>query len=85
MHGSEATWQRVKAKFPDDDPSSVSDVATSAVAASASDVEGESGPMWRPVEGFDRYVAIEVIHSRNALSGGGSDALRCSHLQSINR
>lgn len=52
-NGSEATWQRVKAKFPDDDSSSVSEAATAAVAASASGVEEESGPMWRTVEGFD--------------------------------
>ena len=38
--------------------------------------------MWRPQEQFDPQVALEVINSRNALSGSGSDGLPFSHLQS---
>ena len=40
---------------------------------------------WRPKEEFDPQVAVEVVNSRNALSGAGSDGLHFSHLQSIIR
>ena len=55
------------------------------MAASSSDPEEGSGLKWRPEEEFDPQVALEVINSRNALSGAGSDGLRFSHLQSIIR
>ena len=55
--GSEATWERVTHKFPDEDQTSVSEEATAAVAASASDPEEGSGPKWRPDEEFDPQVA----------------------------
>ena len=58
---------------------------TAAVAANASDSEDGSGPKWRPDGEFDPQTALEVINSRNALSGAGSDGLRFSHLQSIIR
>ena len=51
--GNEATWEHVIDKFPDEDQTSVSEEATAAVAASASDPEEESGPNWRPDEEFD--------------------------------
>ena len=81
--GSKATWERVIDEFPDEDQTSVSEVATATVAASASDPEEGSGPKWRRDEEFDPQVAYEVINSRNALSGAASDGLRFSHLQSI--
>ena len=83
--GSEATRERVKDKFPDEDQISVSEAATAAVAASASDPEQGNGPKWRPDAKFDPQVAFEVINSRNVLSDAGSDGLRFSHLQSIIR
>ena len=83
--GSEATWERVTHKFPDEDQTSVSEAATAAIAASTSDPEEGSGPKWRPDEEFDPQVAFEVMNSRNALFGAGSDGLRFSHLQSIIR
>ena len=64
--GNEETWERVKAKFPEEDQSCVSEAAAAAVAASSSDPEEGSGPNWRPVEEFDPQVALEVINSRNA-------------------
>ena len=83
--GNEATWEQVKAKFPDEDDSSTSEAAAAAVAASASDSDEGSDLKWRPEEEFDPQIALEVIHSRNALSDAGSDGLRFSHLQSIIR
>ena len=63
----------------------VSEAAAAAVAASSSDQEEGSVSNWRPEEEFDAQAALEVINSRNALSGAGSDGLRSSHLQSIIR
>ena len=39
--GREETWERVKAKFPDEGPISASEAAAAAVAASASDFGGK--------------------------------------------
>ena len=83
--GNEETWERVKAKFPEENQACVSEAAAAAVAASSSDQEEGSVPNRRPEEEFDPQVALEVINSRNALSGGGSDGLCFSHLQSIIR
>ena len=47
--------------------------------------EEGSGPTWRRWGEVNPQVAFEVINSRNALSGAGSDGLRFSHLQSIIR
>ena len=55
------------------------------MAASSSDQEEGSVSNWRAEEEFDPQVALEVINSRNALSGAGSDGLRFSQLQSIIR
>lgn len=74
-----------KAKFPDQHLTSVSEAAMAAIAASASDMEEESGPKWRPEETFDSKVALEMISSQNMLSGAGSDDLRLSHVRSIIR
>lgn len=83
--GSEATRERVKSKLPEKDQTTVSEAAAVAVAASASDWEGGSGPKWYPGEAFNPPIALEVIKSRNALSGAGSDSLRFSCLQLIIR
>lgn len=83
--GNEVTWAIVREKFPAEDRASVSAAAAAAVAASATEPEDGSGPAWRPEGEFDPQVAFEVINSRNALSGAGSDGLRFSHLQSIIR
>ena len=83
--GNEETWERVEAKFPEENQACVSEAAAAAVAASSSDQEEGSVPNWRPEEEFDPQVAVEVVNSRNALSGAGSDGLHFSHLQSIIR
>ena len=83
--GNEATWTTVKAKFPGEDRNSVQAAAAAARAASVTESEEGSGPTWRPEGEFNPQVAFEVINSRNALSGAGSDGLRFSHLQSIIR
>ena len=65
--GSEATWEQVKAKFADEDQTSVSETAAAAVEVSAYDSEEGSGLKWRPEKEFDPQVALEVTNSRNAL------------------
>ena len=83
--GGEPTWERVKAKFPDKDQTSISEAAAASVEASGSGSQEGSGPKWRPEGEFDPQVTLEVINSRNALSGAGRDSLRFFHLQSIIR
>ena len=75
----------MKEKFPEKNQACVSEAAAAAVAASSSDHEEGSVPNWRLEEEFDPQVAVEVINSRNALLGAGSDGRRFSHLQSIIR
>lgn len=72
----------MKAKFLDEDPTSVFEEAATAVATSASGSEEGSGPEWHPQEGFDPKVVLEGLNSRNTLSGSGSDDLRFSHTYS---
>ena len=55
------------------------------MAATSSHPEEGNGPNWSPEEEFDPQVAFEVINSRNALSGAGSDGLPFLHWQSIVR
>ena len=50
--GSEATWERVKAKSPDKNQASVSEAAAAVMEANASDSEEGSGPKWRPEQNF---------------------------------
>ena len=69
----EETWEKVKANFPEEDPTS--EAAAAAVAASSSDPEEGSCPNWRPEKEFHPQVDFEVINSRSALSGAGSDGL----------
>ena len=80
--GNKETLERVKAKFPEENQACVSEAA---VGASSFDQEEGSGPNWRPEEKFDPQVALEVINSRNALSGAASDGLRFSRMQSTIR
>ena len=82
---NEVTWTIVKVKFPEDDQNSVQETATAARVASVTEPEEGRGPTWRPEGEFNPQVAFEVINSRSALSGSGSDGLRFSHLQSIIR
>ena len=44
--------------------------------ASASDSKEGCGLKWHPEEEVNPQVALEVITSRSALSGAGSDGLR---------
>ena len=81
--GDEETWERVKAEFPEENQACVCEAAAAAVTASSSDQEEGSVPNWRPEEEFNPQVALEIVNSRNALSGAGSDGLRFSQLQSI--
>ena len=43
------------------------------MAASSTEREESSVPNWRPEEEFDSQVALDVLSSRNALLGAGSD------------
>ena len=87
--GDEVTWERVTARFPVKDRASDSESAAAVVAASSTEPENWSVPNSRPEEEFDSQVILDIINSRNALSGagsdGGSDGLVFSHLQSIVR
>ena len=83
--GSEATWIKVNALFPEEYRSSVQEAASAARVASVTKPEEGSGPTWRPEGEFNPQVAFEVTNYRNVLSGAGSDGLRFSHLQSIIR
>lgn len=67
--GNEVTWERVRGKLPETDGASAS---AAAVAASATDPEERSVPKRRPKEYCDSQVALEMISSRNALSGTGT-------------
>ena len=83
--GSEETWERSKAKSPEEDQTSVSEAQQrKRWQATFSDPEEDSGPNWRPEEEFDSHDALEVFNSRNALTCAGSDDLRFSHLLVIN-
>ena len=75
----------MKAKFPEEDINSFQAATVAARVASVTEPEEESGPTWRPEGEFNSQVAFEVINTRNALSGAGSDGLRFSHLRSIIR
>ena len=72
-------------EIPQRRSTSVIEAAVAAVEVSASDSEERSSPKWRPEEELDPQVTLEVIDSRSALSGAGSDCLSFSHLQSIIR
>ena len=67
-------------KIPEEDRNSVQEAAAAARAASLTEPEEGSGPTWRPEGELNPQLAFEVINSRNALSGAGSDVLRFSHL-----
>ena len=71
------------AKFLEEDRNSVQAATAAARVASVTEPEEGRGPTWRPEGEFNPQVAFEVINSRSALSGSGSDGLRFSHLQSI--
>ena len=75
----------MKAKLPEKDRISVQAAAAGARVAGVTEPEEGSGPTWRPDGEFNPQVVFEVINSRNALSGAGSDSLRFSHLQFIIR
>ena len=51
--------------------------------ASATEVEDGNAPPWRPDDGYASDVLFDIISSRRALSGSGSDGQRFSDQQSI--
>ena len=83
--GSEETWERAKAKFPEKDQTFAYEAAAAALAAvpptRRESSEGGDCPNWCPGEEFDPQMGLEIINSRNTLSGAGGDGLRVSHLQ----
>ena len=81
--GNEETWERLKAKFPDEDPADVEQAIAEAITESNIEEEEGSDPRWRPEDEFDPKVLIEVINSRSSNSGAGNDGQRFSHLKSI--
>ena len=70
-------------KFPFEDHAAVSAAAAAAVLASATEVEDGNAPPWRPDDGYASDVLFDIISSRRALSGSGSDGQRFSDQQSI--
>lgn len=81
--GNDATWERLRAKFPDEDPASVEQAIADAIAESRIEDEDGSAPRWRPEHEFDPQVLIAVIKNRSSNSGAGNDGQRFSHLKSI--
>ena len=79
--GNDATWERLRAKFPDEDPAAVEQAVADAIAESRTDAKDGSAPRWRPEHEFDPRVLLDVIKSSN--SGAGYDGQRFSHLKSI--
>ena len=81
--GNDATWERLRAKFPDEDPAAVEHAVADAIAESRTDAEDGRAPGWRPEHEFDPQVLLDVIKSRSSNSGTGNDGQRFSHLKSI--
>ena len=81
--GNDTTWERLRAKFPDEDPASVEQAIQDTIAESRIEDKEGSGPRWRPEQEFDPKVLIAVIKSRSSNSGAGNDGQRFSHLKSI--
>ena len=79
--GTARARQRGKrgSRFPDEDPTSVSEAAMAAVAT------GVSNPKRRLEDELDPQIVPKVRTSRNALFALGSDGLRFLRLQSIMR
>ena len=82
-NGNEETWNTLVSKFPSEDHAAVSAAAAAAVLASATKAEDGNAPPWHPDDEYASEVLFDVISSRSALSGPGSDGQRCSHLQFI--
>ena len=57
--------------------------AAVAVLSSTTEVEDGNAPPWRPDDGYASDVLFDIISSRRALSGSGSDGQRFSDQQSI--
>ena len=81
--GNDATWERLRAKFPDEDPAAVEQAVADAIAESRTDTEDGNAPRWTPEHEFDPQVLLDVIKSRSSNSGAGNDGQRFSHLKSI--
>ena len=81
--GNDATWERLRAKFPDEDPAAVEQAVADAIAENRTDAEDGSAPRWRPEDEFDPQVLLDIIKSRHSNSGAGNDGQRSSHLKSI--
>ena len=80
---TEATFEKLRDKFGEDDAGMVAAATEAAVAARKIALSSGGEGAWRPENEYDPATAIEVIMSRNALSAAGNDGLRASHLQQL--
>ena len=71
--GNDATWERLRAKFPDEDPAAVEQAIADAITVSLIEEEEGSAPRWRPKDEFDLPVLLAVIKSRSSYFGAGND------------
>lgn len=62
--GNDATWEHLRAKFPDEDPASVEQAIADAIAESRIEDEEGGAPRWRPEYEFDPQVLIAVIEQK---------------------
>ena len=69
-HLQEATWERLRAKFPDEDPATVEKaiIADTTVESRTEDEEGGASG-WRPEHEVEPQVLFDVIKSRSSNSG----------------
>jgi len=62
--GNDDTWERLKAKFPQEDPAAVEQAIADAIAEARAGEEDGSVLRWRPECEFDSKVLFDVISSR---------------------
>lgn len=82
--GNDETWERLKTKFPHEDPAAVEQAVAEAIVESRIEEEEGTSARWRPDHEFDPQTLFAVINNRSSDSGAGNDGLRFSHLKSIN-
>lgn len=71
------------AKIPALDHTTVSAAAAALVLANATEVKDGNAPPWRPDGEYAPRVVVDIIRSRNAISGPQNSDQRFSHLQPI--
>ena len=59
--GNDATWERLRAKFPDEDPAAVEQAIADDITECRIEEEEGSALRWRPEHEFDPQVLLTVI------------------------